>query len=519
MWVIDGLILASWFLMVGLAVVHEQGLWGGLPRIARTIPAPLEIREQWCGVYYQGRKIGFTSVTLVPHEQDGVPGVAITDRGQLRFSLLGAPQRIDLHAWAFIDADRQLNAFTAVVQTEGSQLKIEGKRQGDAVAVTLSSPTSSWTQRIPDPSGKLWLSGLSSWATFHQLEVGQWGYLVILNPLALKPEQVHFAVRRRETFAGAEALVIETDYLGLSTTTWMTPEGAVLKETSPMGWELIREPKEQAMAMEAQASEALDLLSTVSVRADLSGLAAQAPHDAASMLADPASLTRLTVLVDGFSADDVPVDRRPWQEFLSADLLSRFGQERPPGRWCLIRLERLPRALDYPTHPAPPTRYVSPSPFVQSNHPRIRDRAERITASLTDPLAQAEALCDWVYRTLTKRLTIGLPSATDVLANPVGDCHEHTVLFTALARSLGIPTRMMAGLVAYEGRFYYHAWPEVWVAGTTGGSLGVWIPLDPTLGEHRANPTHLGLAEAENETLVSLAQFVGRLHLRVLEIQ
>ena len=110
--------------------------------------------------------------------------------------------------------------------------------------------------------------------------------------------------------------------------------------------------------------------------------------------------------------------------------------------------------------------------------------------------------------TLTKRLTVGLPSALDVLATLAGDCHEHTVLFTALARSLGLPTRMVAGLVYWQGQLYYHAWPEVWV--------GLWLPTDPTLGQPVADVTHLGLVEAENESLIALGQFIGKLRVHVL---
>ena len=86
---------------------------------------------------------------------------------------------------------------------------------------------------------------------------------------------------------------------------------------------------------------------------------------------------------------------------------------------------------------------------------------------------------------------------------------ENTVFYAALARSIGLPTRMVAGLVYQQGRFYYHAWPEVW--------LGEWIPTDPTLGQPIADATHLGLIEAESERLVSLGQFIGKLRIQVLD--
>ena len=148
---------------------------------------------------------------------------------------------------------------------------------------------------------------------------------------------------------------------------------------------------------------------------------------------------------------------------------------------------------------------------MQSDDPRIAARARAIIGTLSDPWQQTLALSRWVFEAVTKRLTIGLPSAVDILALPEGDCHEHTVLFTALARSVGLPTRMVAGLVDQRDRLYYHAWPEVWI--------GQWRPTDPTLGQPLADATHLGLIEAESELLLDLAQFIGKLQARALEVE
>jgi len=155
-------------------------------------------------------------------------------------------------------------------------------------------------------------------------------------------------------------------------------------------------------------------------------------------------------------------------------------------------------------------RYRRPSLFVQSDDARIIAKAAEIAGPRTDPWEQTAALNRWVFSTLTKRLTVGLPSAVDILFTPSGDCHEHTVLFTALARSRGLPTRMVAGLVSWEGRLFYHAWPEVWI--------GQWIPTDPTLGQRVADATHLGLTEAENEQLIALGQFIGKLRVQVVDV-
>jgi len=298
---------------------------------------------------------------------------------------------------------------------------------------------------------------------------------------------------------GHDVLVIDTDFRGMTTTSWVTPDGEVLREESPIGWELIREPQAQALATTGATTPALDLLSTLAVPIDRT-------------LEDLERVTRLVWLVEGADADDV-MRERPWQAVVPPEQLTvRYRTDVPEGPWCLIELRRpTPPA---PTDASPPTwtqRYQRPSPFVQSEDARVQALARRIVGTIRDPWQQAVALTQWVHRALAKRLTVGLPSAVDVLVSKSGDCHEHTILWTALARSLGLPTRMVAGLVYYDGRLYYHAWPEVWVDG--------WLPADPTLGQVLADATHLGLIEAENEHLLSLGQFVGQLRVTVLEVE
>jgi len=95
-----------------------------------------------------------------------------------------------------------------------------------------------------------------------------------------------------------------------------------------------------------------------------------------------------------------------------------------------------------------------------------------------------------------------------VLAARRGDCNEHTVLYVALARAAGLPARAAAGLVHLDGRFYYHAWPEVW--------LGDWVAVDPTLDQFPADATHLRFVVGGLARQVELVRMIGKLKLEVL---
>jgi len=133
------------------------------------------------------------------------------------------------------------------------------------------------------------------------------------------------------------------------------------------------------------------------------------------------------------------------------------------------------------------------------------------------PRAQAERLARHVNAILEKKPTVSLPSAREVLRTRVGDCNEHTTLYVALARALGIPARIVVGLVSIRGAFYYHAWPEVYLAESR--SRGLWLPVDPTLNQFPADATHVRLARGGLDKQATILPLIGRLRIEILDLE
>jgi hypothetical protein len=112
---------------------------------------------------------------------------------------------------------------------------------------------------------------------------------------------------------------------------------------------------------------------------------------------------------------------------------------------------------------------------------------------------------------------VSLPSAREVLRTRVGDCNEHTALYVAMARALGIPARIAVGLTFVRGAFYYHAWPEVYLSETA--ARGLWLPVDPTLNQFPADATHLRLARGGLDKQSAILPLIGRLRIAVLDLE
>ena len=129
---------------------------------------------------------------------------------------------------------------------------------------------------------------------------------------------------------------------------------------------------------------------------------------------------------------------------------------------------------------------------VESDDPDIIAKAKELTADATNSWNAVHKIATWVFQNIKYKITGG--SAKQALVTKEGDCGPHTILTIALCRAVGIPARMIGGVLyssTLGGSFGQHYWTEVWM-----GEDG-WIPLDSTSGEiGNLSPAHITLWHA-----------------------
>jgi transglutaminase-like putative cysteine protease len=190
------------------------------------------------------------------------------------------------------------------------------------------------------------------------------------------------------------------------------------------------------------------------------------------------------------------------RQHLAGDVLEITRETTLQAHAAPYRLPARDTALD---------RWLQPEPLIQSSDPRIAAQARLIVGGGRDgsnPARAAELLTHWVYANLRREVVASVPSAEQVLEARRGDCNAFATLYVAMARSAGLPARTVAGLIYLNGRFYYHAWPEVY--------LGDWVAVDPTFDQYPADAAHLRFAIGGLARQVELIPLLGRLTLEVL---
>ena len=153
---------------------------------------------------------------------------------------------------------------------------------------------------------------------------------------------------------------------------------------------------------------------------------------------------------------------------------------------------------------------LRPSRYVQSDAKEIIDLGRHAVGSAKDAAQAVRKIESFVNGYITEKdFSVGYASAIEVAASRQGDCTEHAVLTAAICRSVGIPARVVNGLVYVDeflgesNVFGPHAWTEAYVGGK-------WIGLDATRAPNGFGPGHIALAASNDEpAILALAATLG----------
>ena len=162
-----------------------------------------------------------------------------------------------------------------------------------------------------------------------------------------------------------------------------------------------------------------------------------------------------------------------------------------------------------------PVYYELPDKFPTS----VRDLASEVVADATTPYDKALALQDWFRTKFKYSLTVQRGHSDDAILNFLrikqGYCEQFSATFAAMARSLGLPTRVMVGFtqgqLRSDGLYHVagrhaHAWDEVWFDGYG------WCCSIPLQVAARANAIEARLEMGASAELIGELEALVQLH-------
>lgn len=472
-------IVCSWLVMVGLLVRRQ---W---PSPAASLPAEIvgaPAGDEWMAVYHKDQKIGYTHHTFVADGQ----GFIFSEESLLRLAVLQTPQTVRTRIHGHTSSDYSLRDVDFELRSGVGDLQVSGAVRDGALHLTLHTGKDTTEQVVP-LNEKIYVpSTVRAFVATHPLRAGQQLEALVFDPTSLTNDHIRLTVEEKQPVPGAAdgppAWRVREEFRGMQTVAWLDAGGAVLREEGPMDMILVRENEQSALTHGWDTNTALDLVASAAV-------------PVVHPIADARERTSLRVRVSGI----------PLQRVLSDDEQSR------DGALVTIRHVRLADVQSYelPYRGEDHRDDLRATPFLQSDHPRVHALARQILAGETDAVRATISLNDWVYAYLRKVPTVSIPNALQVLDMGEGDCNEHAVLFAALARAVGLPTRTLAGVVYLNGAFYYHAWCDVW--------FGRWVSVDPALHQFPADATHLKFVAGDAQDQLAMLEIIGRLGVDIVD--
>ena len=478
-----------WLVMMGMLVQRQNCAQSPPPFAEIPLPPMLEengkvpAEEEWMGIYFQGSKIGWLYVASEPQEN----GYTVREESRMHLKVMDTSQKVWTKTTCWTDNTFALTSFDFQMRSDVISLVVSGEIKGKTLYLDIQSAGKVQKKEISFPRRPYLFINLRPYLFYQGFEVGKSLRFPVVLPSTLNQAEVVLTIEAEEDITVHDevwrAFRIKQSFAGIEVTSWYDKQGRPLKEVSPMGFTMLREDARMALQGIEEGGDMADVIASTMVSTDRE-------------LPEPSSLQYIHMSLNGI--EPFAFDLDGGRQHLQDSILEIFKEDLEPSLSITIPVEDKAFKTS-----------LKATPFVQSDDQRIQKLSREIVGEERDGIKVAGLLMDWVYQNLEKRPTVSLPSALEVLDLGAGDCNEHAVLMAALARAVGLPAKLVVGIVYLENGFYYHAWTEVWV--------GKWVTLDPVMSQFPADVTHVKFVEGGLEEQIRMAQVIGKLSINILE--
>ncbi len=470
--------------------------------VERMFPLP---QDDWLNLELMGTKAGYAHIYMDNAVYGGEPVLRTRIDMVIEVKRGDWALRFENTRISYVGMDLIPRHFVLTSNETGIEKKVEGSIE-DGIAhieTTLAGRTSHSRKSIPPNA--IFEQTIPYLMLKEGMSVGNEYQLEIFNLDLLQSVSTKVKIIREDQvdYDGESIPVYIVEYTmdimgGLTTVAWITSEGRMYRTEIPlMGFPLVLTKTDMQTAL--GESGQVDVIMNTKI------------HPLGKQpITDSPRLKAALRLRTGILKDAVMTDRR--QTVISPDDNPNIGVLEinvPPVD--VSKAPSLPLPMEELENEL--AQFLKSSVYIQADHAAIRTKAVDILDGETNSWKAATKLCDWVHENVTdKNLQTGFGSSLQTLNSLEGDCTEHTVLFIALARSIGIPSRICAGIVFQRDAFYYHFWPEVYA--------GEWIAMEPTLGQLQADANHIQLAGStlESDSMLEYGEGILRT-LNQLEIE
>jgi hypothetical protein len=442
-----------------------------------------ESETEYYGLFLDGKKVGH-AIAIRAVEAEKVTTSEIMNMTIIRgdVSMLVSTVETSIES-----TDGKPIGFESIQDISGMSQKVTGKINDDGkIEVTTTSMGMTQQETIDFPKGAVMAEGLRLLELEKGLAQGTEYTAVMFSPILLASVKVRISVGATENIdlLGRVLNLAKVDIFmqtlsgPINSTSYVDTEFRAMKTIVPMmgmKLELIACDKEFALSQ----NDVVDFF-------------------------DKLLLKSPVVLKDVHSIESITYELVPKE---NAKLIIPSGDNQIVkqglnGRIIVtVKPVDVPKGVKFPYKGKAPIllEALKPTRYLESDRKEIAALCRRALGGTKDAGKAIKQIESFVSGYITaKNLAVGYASAAEVAASREGDCSEHAVLAAAMCRSVGIPARVVCGLVYVDnfvGRkniFGGHAWAEAYVGGK-------WVGIDATQAPNGFSPAHITLATGNGE--------------------
>jgi Transglutaminase-like superfamily len=485
--------LNLWVLIASVLVLPPSAI-AQTPKSDRfeltTKDADASLSSDWFGIYFQGKKIGYFNSRLTKIEEGGrnyyreksfmtMKLQSFGQKSELKFTETydfdaQPPFRLAYADYVRID-DKVQTRHTLVAQGQDYEATIvvgkeKQKKKIANLDYTLADAmaTELWIKQKPKTGDKITTPDLD----LDDLEIQQ-------STATLQDTKDALVNGVKVVFHDIRSVSNKTN---VTSDSKYDDQGHLLSGTLAGVFELRRETEEQAKNI--QYSSDLFVLGLAKI-------------DRA--IGDAANLSGLVLELDKAEGANLPNGPRQSLQPKGDTYLLRIGKkygDNVKATEADIK-EGLQETTAYPIYEA-----------------KVKNLAEKARNGANTDLEKAKNICAFVHDFITPSLSASLPKMHDLMVRKEGDCKSYALMFTCLARAVGLPSREVSGFL-YMGddvkAFGGHAWNEVLLD-------GYWVPVDASLNQIDADPRHICLG-TDKESANNLLKTFGKLNFKLIEVE
>lgn len=153
------------------------------------------------------------------------------------------------------------------------------------------------------------------------------------------------------------------------------------------------------------------------------------------------------------------------------------------------------------------TDYIAPA------LPEVKKLVVEILGSETDGWLVTQKLVSWVSAFMHRAVLPKTLKTGEIVTKRAGGPVEYALLFASLARSAGLPARLVSGMRFQDGIWIGYTWNEIW--------LGEWVAVDPSQNQVAPDAMLVKLFSGDSISTIQKmkAALTGNLEIDLMDVQ